>query len=118
MQFKIDAKELDKELKELDLSEIDGAIVELTLTNLDINLSVEIDNSYLKSHFESASFVKIKRELIQSSSGSIENVEALTLQEYFLEHIDSQIDDIEQKQRVMSKAKELFSIVDSDGANI
>ena len=115
LQFKIDAKELESELKKLDLSEIDGAIVELTLTNLDINLSIEIDNSYLKSHFPDASFVKIKRELIQSSSGTIENVEALTLQDYFLEHIDSQIDDIEQKNRVISKAKELFNIVDVEG---
>ena len=115
LQFKIDATKLESQLKELDLSEIDGAIVEVTLTNLDINLSIEIDNSYIKSHFEGARFVKIKREIIQSSSGTIENVEALTLQDYFLEHIDSQIEDEEQKNRVINKAKELFSIVDVEG---
>ena len=115
LQFKIDAKRLEEELKELDLSEVEGAIVELTLTNLDINLSIEIDNSYIKSYFEGTSFVKVKRELIQSNSNTIENVEALTLQDYFLEHIDSQIEDEEQKERVINKAKELFSLVDVDG---
>ena len=115
LQFKIDAKNLESELKALNLSKIEGAVVEVTLRNLDINLSVEIDNSYIKSHFESASFVKIKRELIQSNNSTVENVEALTLQDYFLEHIESQIENKEQKERVMNKAKELFSLVDAEG---
>ena len=120
LQFSINAKDLENELKSIDLREIDGAIVELTLTNLDINLSIEIDNSYLKSYFEDASYVKIKRELIQCDNSTIENVEALTLQDYFLEHIDKQIEDKEQKQRVINKAKELFNIVDidSEGASL
>ena len=118
LQFKIDGKELDSELKEIDLNEVKDAIVELTLYNLDINLSIEIDNSYLKEYFADASYVKIKRELLQNNNSQIENVEALTLQDYFLEHIDKQIEDKEQKQRVVNKAKELFSIVDVDSEGI
>ncbi len=96
LQFKIDAKNLEDEIRSLDLSNIDGAIVEVVLTNLDVNLSIEIDNSYIKSLFNGASFVKIKREILQNSKDKIEDIEAVTLQEYFLEFIDNQIEDKER----------------------
>ncbi len=112
LQFKIDAKNLEEEIENLNLSQIDGAIVEVILYNLDINLSIEIDNSYIKSLFNGASFVKIKRELLDSSNKTYNNVEALSLQDYFLEYINEQINDTNQKQRVLNKAKELFALAE------
>ncbi len=113
LKFELDAKNLESEIKQLDLSKIEGAIVEAVLYNLDINLSMEIDNSYIKSHFDRASYVKIKRHLLESKSESYENVEAITLQDYFLEYINTQIEDEKQKKRVIEKARELFSIVET-----
>ena len=114
LQFRLDAKRLQEEIEKLDLSKIDSAIVEVILTNLDVNLSIELDNSYIKSLFNGASFVKIKRELLDSTMNKYTNVEAISLQDYFLEFVDEQIDNIEQKNRVINKAKELFSIVEEE----
>ncbi len=112
LKYKIDAKNLEKEIKNIDLSELKDAIVEAVLYNLDMNLSIEIDNSYIRELFKGAAYVKVKRELIQNRDKSYENVEAITLQDYFFEHIKSEIGKKEDQERILTKAKELFAMAD------
>ena len=111
-KFTIDAKNLDQEIKEIKKQNLKDAIVEIVLTNLDKMLSLEIDNNYIKSQFSDACFVKIKRQLIDSNSVNLENVEALSLQEYFLNYLDTKVKNQSQKERLRDKAKELFNIVE------
>jgi len=110
--FKIDAKNLECELKELKEQNLKDAIVEIVLTNLDKSKSIEIDNSYIKSFVEGACYVKIKRQLINSNATNLHNVEAITLQDYFFEHLNKEVQNSEQKARLLNKAKELFNIVE------
>jgi len=117
LQFKIDAKSFEREVKTLDMSNIDNALVEVILTNLDPILSVEIDNSYIKSLFKGACSVKVKREFIDNHKTKFDNIESITLQDYFLEHLDSEVKDKEQKERLLQRAKELFSIVEEESSD-
>jgi hypothetical protein len=53
--------------------------------------------------------VSIKREFKKSDSNSdIQNLEAISLEEYFLEHIKEESEDKEY-ERLKSKVQELFS---------
>ena len=63
----------------------------------------------IKDIFPSAMSVTIKREFKKSDSNSdIQNLEAISLEEYFLEHIKEESEDKEY-ERLKSKVQELFS---------
>ena len=107
---KIDANSLEEELLELESKSFKDAIVEVVLQDLDIAKSIEIDNAYIESSFKDAAVVKIKREFKQQQQKSIDGVEALTLESFFYEHIKSQAQNQEESERLVKRAKKLFSL--------
>ena len=111
----IDAKHLDKEFEAVDKKQCKDAVVQVVVKNLDISLSIEIDNSYIKSFFEEAAFVRVKREFVQTQQKRIEGVEALTLESYFYEHIKELSQDDNESKRLIERAKELFSLIEESG---
>ena len=93
----------------LDFSDIQNAIVEVKLTNLTPLSSIDISNKQIKDLFPNAMSVSIKREFKQSDdSNSISNMEAISLEEYFLEHIKEGSDE-KEFDRLKSKIQELFA---------
>lgn len=99
----------DEALESVDTTDTKDAIVELTLTNLTPLQSIEIENITLKKLFPEALHVVIKREFISSNTNNeMIDIEALSLEEYFLEHIKEDASESEFTS-LHSKITELFA---------
>ena len=108
-QKEIDCKDYETSVENLDRSDCSDAIVEVKLKNLTPLDSIDISNKQIKDLFPSAMSVSIKREFSKNDTNSdIQNLEAISLEEYFLEHIkdDSKPQEFE---RLKSKVQELFA---------
>ncbi len=112
--FCIDAQEFEDEIAKLDLSGIKGALVEVILKNLTISLSIDITNQQIIEIFKDALHVKIKREFNTiDHKTNLHDIEAISIENYFLEHISKNISDKNEQKRLSQKAKELFSKCES-----
>ena len=109
IQKEIDCEDYDNSLQNLDSTDTKDAIVEVRLTNLTALQSIDIQNSDIKELFPDSMSVSIKRDFKRDSKESdISDVEALSLENYFLEHIkeDAQTDEYD---RLKGKVQELFA---------
>lgn len=71
--------------------------------------SIDIPNKQIKDLFPYAMSVSIKREFKKSDDNqTLSDMEAISLEEYFLEHIKEHSDDKEY-DRLKSKIQELFA---------
>ncbi len=105
----IDCEDYENSVSGLDRSDTKDAIVEVRLINLSALQSIDIQNSQIKEIFSDAMSVSIKREFKRSDSETnIDEVEALSLQEYFLEHIKEDSKS-EEYDRLKGKIQELFA---------
>ena len=105
----LNCDDLQGSIASLDFSDTHNAIVEVKLTNLTPLSSIDISNKQIKDLFTRAMSVSIKREFKKSDdSQSISDMEAISLEEYFLEHIKEQSDD-KEFDRLKSKIQELFA---------
>ena len=105
----INCEDLQSSIASLDLSDTKEAIVEVKLTNLTPLGSIDISNKQIKDLFPDAMSVSIKREFKKSDdSASISNMEAISLEEYFLDHIKDESDEREF-DRLKLKIQELFA---------
>jgi len=107
--YEIDCDDYENSKEALDVSDIQDAIVDVKLKNLSALQSIDIPNKDIKELFETAMSVSIKREFKRSSSeSSVDDIEAVSLEEYFLEHLKQDSADT-QYDSLKLKVKELFS---------
>ena len=105
----INCDDLQDSIANLDISDTHDAIVEVKLTNLTAMGSIDIPNKQIKDLFPDAMSVSIKREFKKSDDNqTLSDMEAISLEEYFLEHIKEHSDDKEY-DRLKSKIQELFA---------
>jgi exonuclease SbcD len=105
----INCDDLQGSIANLDISDTHDAIVEVKLTNLTAMGSIDIPNKQIKDLFPYAMSVSIKREFKKSDDNqTLSDMEAISLEEYFLEHIKEHSDDKEY-DRLKSKIQELFA---------
>jgi len=105
----IDAEEYESSLSELSFEDTLNAIVEVKLINLTPLQSIDIQNVEIIKLFENAMSVTIKREFKETSSEeSGVDIESLSLQQYFLEHIKEDASEVEY-ERLKDKVDGLFS---------
>lgn len=105
----IDCEDYENSIETLHVNDVKDAIVEVKLTNLTALQSIDIQNSEIKELFPDALHVSVKREFKRGANESdIEGVEALSLQEFFLEHIKEDSKE-EEFDRLKSKVQELFA---------
>jgi DNA repair exonuclease SbcCD nuclease subunit len=105
----INCEEYENSLSEIDASDTKDAIVEVTLKNLTPLQSIDIQNSHIKDLFSDAMSVSIKREFKKSENDlHVADVEALSLEAYFLEHIKEDAEE-QEYDRLKSKVQELFA---------
>lgn len=108
--FTIDTERLEEAVAELDLSEIDDALVEVVLTNLTTSTSIDITNKEIVALFDKAMYVKVKREFKASeASKTHDDIESISLESYFVSHIVESVENKEEQERLTSKAKALFA---------
>lgn len=109
VQKELNCEEYESSVTQLDTSDTKDAIVEVRLTNLTALQSIEIQNSEIKKLFTDAMSVSVKREFKQGSNeSSVDDVEALSLEEFFLEHIKEDADE-KEFERLRGKVQELFA---------
>lgn len=107
--YEIDCEDFESSVESLSIADIEDTLVEVKLTNLTPMLSIDIQARDIKNLFEKALHVSIKREFKKSESTSgLGDIEALSLEEYFLEHI-KEVSLAEEFDRLSDKVKELFS---------
>ena len=105
----IDCAEYESSLELLDASDTKDAIVEVRLKNLTPLQSIDIQNSEIKELFVDAMSVNIKREFnLGANESDVNDVEALSLEEFFLEHIKEDAKE-EEYDRLKGKVQELFA---------
>jgi DNA repair exonuclease SbcCD nuclease subunit len=112
LEFSIDASSYEEQVASLELSDIKDALVEVKLFNLTSSISIDITNKEIAEIFDEALHVKVKREFKAIEGSEIEgDIESISLQEYFISHIKESVNDDEEKERLASKAKELFALL-------
>lgn len=106
----IDCTNYEQSIESLDTSDIKDAIVEVVLKDLSAMQSIDISNKQIKELFSEAMSVTIKRELKKdTNTQDLEEIEAISLEDFFIEHIkEDSLDEIEG-DRLKLKVKELFS---------
>ncbi|MDA3908970.1 MAG: DNA repair exonuclease [Sulfurimonas sp.] len=105
----IDCENYESSLASVDASDTKEAIVEVRLKNLTALQSIDIQNSDIKDLFADAMSVSIKRDFKRDANETdVQDVEALSLQEFFLEHIKEETDEKEY-ERLKGKVQELFA---------
>ena len=106
----IDCTNYEQSIEELDTSNIKDAIVEVVLKDLSAMQSIDISNKEIKELFSEAMSVTIKREFKKdTNTQDLEEIEAISLEDFFIEHIkEDSLDEIEG-DRLKLKVKELFS---------
>ncbi|MFK2821840.1 exonuclease SbcCD subunit D [Arcobacter sp. YIC-80] len=106
----IDCTNYDQSIEKLDTSDIKDAIVEVVLKDLTPMQSIDISNKDIKELFSEAMSVTIKREFKKdTNTQDLEEIEAISLEEFFIEHIkEDSLDEIES-DRLKQKVKELFA---------
>ena len=110
ISFEIDCSDYENSVNNLDIKNIKDSLVEVTLKNLTTIQSIDIQNSDIKNIFKDALNVTIKREFLSNiSDENIDTIQAVSLQEYFLEHIKNDTDQ-KQYEKLKDKVQELFSI--------
>ena len=109
VQKEIDCEVYESSVAKLDTSDVKDAIVEVRLTNLTALQSIDIQNSAIKELFADALHVSVKREFKKSAyEESVQDVEALSLEEYFLEHVKEESEE-KEFDRLKLKVQELFA---------
>ncbi|MCD6260098.1 MAG: DNA repair exonuclease [Helicobacteraceae bacterium] len=104
----IDCRSFEESLEHIDTSDTKDSIVEVKLLNLTPLQSIDISNKQIKDLFSEALDVSISRRFVsQESSESLEAIEALSLQEYFLEHLKAE-SDAKEFERLKNKVDALF----------
>ena len=108
-QKEIDCEEFESSILSVDRSDTKDAIVEVKLSNLTALQSIDIQNADIKNIFPDALHVSVKREFKRGSNeGTLDDIEALSLEDYFIEHIKEESEDKEFK-RLKVKIQELFA---------
>ena len=107
--FEIDCEDFEGSIEALHVKDIKDALVEVKLTNLTPLQSIEIQTNDIKNLFKDALHVNIKREFKKTDEDSnLSDVEALSLEEYFLEHIKEESQP-QEYERLKDKVQELFA---------
>lgn len=105
----IDCEAYESSLTSVDASDTKDAIVEVKLKNLTALQSIDIQNSDIKALFPDAMSVSIKREFKRDANEvEIADAEAISLEEFFLEHIKEDANK-EEFERLKDKVQELFA---------
>jgi DNA repair exonuclease SbcCD nuclease subunit len=105
----IDCEAYESSLESVDATDTIDAIVEVKLKNLTALQSIDIQNSDIKAIFADAMSVSVKREFkIDANQTEVKDVEALSLQEFFLEHMKEDANE-EEFDRLKAKVQELFA---------
>ncbi|MFA9374686.1 MAG: exonuclease SbcCD subunit D [Poseidonibacter sp.] len=109
-QKQIDCEDFETSIKDIDISDTNNAIVDVKLVNLTALQSIDIQNSQIKELFPNAMSVNIKREFKKNANETnIDDVEALSLEDFFIEHIKEDSDN-KEFDRLKTKVQELFSL--------
>lgn len=105
----IDCEDYENSVLKLDTSDIGNALVEVKLINLTSLQSIDIQNTEIKKLFSKALHVSVKREFKKSENeANIEGIEALSLEEYFIQHVKEESND-KEFERLRPKIQELFA---------
>ena len=108
ISINIDCTNYENSVKNLDISNTKDSIIEVTLQNLTITQSIDISSVEIRNLFKEAMSVSIKREYKKNDNDTkLSDIEAVSLEDYFLEYIKEDTKDDEYK-RLKDKVQELF----------
>ena len=109
-QKTIDCLDYEASVALVDSSDTLNAIVEVKLTNLSALQSIDISNKEVRDLFPDAMSVSIKREFKNNTNETnVEAIEALSIEQYFLEHIKEDVSNDSENDRLKQKVQELFA---------
>lgn len=116
ISLEIDCEDYTHSVNNLNLGDLNGAIVDVKLTNLTSLQSMDISNNDIKELFRNAMYVNVRREFKVISGGArIEDIQSMSLEDFFVEHIkvsaaEDEFDRLKQKvQSLFSQYEEAYS---------
>jgi len=93
--------------KELKLKD---ALLEIKLTNLTASKSIDIPNNFFNTVFEDVLYLSVKREFIKKDQSLFnEDIQSISLQDYFIEQLEDNIEDENELNRLQKKVDVLFN---------
>lgn len=108
-QKEIDCEAFESSILSVDRSDTKDAIIEVKLSNLTALQSIDIQNADIKNIFPDAIHVSVKREFKRGANeNTLNDVEALSLENYFIEHVKEESED-KEFERLKLKIQELFA---------
>ncbi|AXH15567.1 exonuclease sbcCD subunit D [Malaciobacter mytili LMG 24559] len=108
ISFEIDALTFDEQLNKIEPEKYKGFIIEIIIKNLTALKSIDISNQQLKQYFNQALQVVVKREFIKEENQVFEDIQAISLKDYFTEFLENSCSS-EEFNRLKLKADELFA---------
>lgn len=107
--YEISCEDFEHSVESLHVNDTKDALVEVKLTHLTPLQSIDIQTRDIKNLFEGALHVSVKREFKHATNDAgLGDIEALSLEAYFLEHIKEESNDAEFA-RLKGKIQGLFS---------
>ncbi|RXK01362.1 exonuclease sbcCD subunit D [Arcobacter sp. CECT 8986] len=108
LSFEIDAKDIFNQLENINQNNsLENCIVQLTIKNLNAMDSINISNKEIRTYLPSCFYLVIKREFVSQNEATIEDIQAISLKEYFTEYLkQNSLDD--EFNRLKLKTDELF----------
>ena len=101
---------LEKAVTDAKELELEDCLLEIKLFNLTATKSIDIPNNFFNAYFNDVLYLNIKREFIQKEQSLFEEViESVSLQDYFCEQLEENIEDKKELERLQKKVKILFS---------
>ena len=112
--FTIDCLDFNTSLEEVIIQSqtlpLKECLLELKLINLSATKSIDLPNSFFESYFKSVLYINIKREFLQKDDAVFSDViKSVSLEDYFIEHLESNIEDKVELNRLEKKVKKLFN---------
>jgi len=111
--LEIDCTDFEKNLQKVIESskklELKNTLIELKLINLTPTKSIDIPNNFFNEYFNDAMYLNIKREFEQKDQIPLEeDIKSISLQEYFVDQLEQNIEDKSEFTRLKKKVKHLF----------
>lgn len=101
---------LNKILKDSKELELKNALLEIKLTELTATKSIDIPNNFFNDLFEEVLYLTVKREFVQKDQSLLnEDIQSISLEDYFVEQLEDNIEDKNEFIRLQKKVKILFN---------
>ena len=101
---------LQRAIEESNKFQLENSLLEIELINLTTSKSIDLPSDFFDSYFTDVMHLSIKREFLQKEQTIFDEViNTVSLKDYFIEHLELNIEDKSELSRLEKKVQKLFN---------